>query len=376
MITGAGSSAYAATAIAAAWPGARAVPTTDLLLDARAGGVPELPPDGLLISIARSGDSPESVGVVEVIQRVRPDVRHLAITCNEQGRLAKTDGVSAILLDPRTNDRSLAVTSGYSNLVLAGLALRHGPRLEESVAAVSARTRAALAALDASATSVAETPTSRVTVLTPPALIGAGREASLKILEMTDGAVVSMPETFVGVRHGPMTFLRDGELVLCLLSSDMHLRRYEEDVLFELRAKKLGRIVAIASAPLDRSLADHVVSANAPELPDILRTPFEIVFAQLLAYHLSLTSGTESGRGDPAWRDQPRRAGSESASLNGATGATGTTGPRNQLRCVNFLSLGRVSAKLRKLTSEAGSSDRRTRRTCRTCSVLPQLSPS
>src|SRR5688572_8039417 len=92
MITGAGSSAYAAMAIAAAWPGARAVPTTDLLLDARSGGVPELPRDGLLISIARSGDSPESVGVVEVIQRVRPDVRHLALMCNERGRLAHTNG--------------------------------------------------------------------------------------------------------------------------------------------------------------------------------------------------------------------------------------------------------------------------------------------
>ena len=79
MLTGAGSSAYAATAIAAAWPGARAIATTDLLLDARPGGVPELPAGGLLISIARSGDSPESVGVVELIQRVRPDVRHLAL---------------------------------------------------------------------------------------------------------------------------------------------------------------------------------------------------------------------------------------------------------------------------------------------------------
>jgi tagatose-6-phosphate ketose/aldose isomerase len=291
VLTGAGSSAYAATAIAAAWPGARAIATTDLLLDARSGDVPELPADGLLISIARSGDSPESVGVVELIQRVRPDVRHLALMCNEHGRLATTKGVSTILLDPRTNDRSLAVTSGFSNLVLAGLALRHGHQLEQAVPTVSARTRAALAALDASANAVAEPPTSRVTVLTPPALFGAGREAALKILEMTDGAVVSMPETFVGVRHGPMTFLRDGELVLCLLSSDMHLRRYEEDLLFELRAKKLGRIVAIASAPLDRSLADHIVSANAPELPDMLRTPFEIVFAQLLAYHLSLRLG-------------------------------------------------------------------------------------
>jgi tagatose-6-phosphate ketose/aldose isomerase len=299
VLTGAGSSAYAATAIAAAWPGARAIPTTDLLLDARSGGVPELPQGGLLISIARSGDSPESVGVVEVIQRVRPDVRHLAIMCNERGQLAKTTGVSAILLDPRTNDRSLAVTSAYSNLVLAGLTLRHGNRLEESVAAVSARTRAALAALDASARAVAEHPASRVTVLTPPALVGAAREASLKVLEMTDGAVVSMAETFVGVRHGPMTFLRDNELVLCLLSSDMHLRRYEEDLLFELRAKKLGRIVAVASAPLDRSLADHLVSANAPDLPDMLRTPFEIVFPQLLAYHLSLKLGLNPDAASP-----------------------------------------------------------------------------
>jgi tagatose-6-phosphate ketose/aldose isomerase len=199
--------------------------------------------------------------------------------------------VTAILLDPRTNDRSLAVTSAYSNLVLAGLALRHGDRLAESVGAVSNRTRAALATLDAAARGIAEQPFSRVTVLTPPALAGAAREASLKVLEMTDGAVVSMPETFVGVRHGPMTFLQENELVLCLLSSDMHLRRYEEDLLFELRAKKLGRIVAVVTAPLDRTLADHVVEANASELTDALRGPFEIVFPQLLAYHLSLRLG-------------------------------------------------------------------------------------
>jgi tagatose-6-phosphate ketose/aldose isomerase len=291
VLTGAGSSAYAATAIAAAWPGARAIPTTDLLLDARTGGVPELPQNGLLISIARSGDSPESVGVVELIQRVRPDVRHLAISCNERGRLSSMPDVTSILLDPRTNDRSIAVTSGYSNLVLAGLAVRHGEALEREVSAISGRTRDALASLDTTAGEIAARGASRVTVLTPPALFGAAREASLKVLEMSDGAIVSMPETFVGVRHGPMTFLRDNELVLCLLSSDMHLRRYEEDLLFELRAKQLGRIVAVVTAPLDRTLADQTVPANAPELPDALRTPFEIVFPQLLAYRLSVALG-------------------------------------------------------------------------------------
>ena len=100
-----------------------------------------------------------------------------------------------------------------------------------------------------------------------------------------------MPETFVGVRHGPMTFLRDSELVLCIVSSDIHLRRYEEDLLVELRAKQLGWIVAVVTAPLDPTLANHTVPANAPELPDALRTPFEIVFPQLVAYRLSLTSG-------------------------------------------------------------------------------------
>ena len=152
VLTGAGSSAYAATAIAAAWPGRPSDPDDRSRCSMRGReGCRRFRRTGLLISIARSGDSPESVGVVELIQRVRPDVRHLALMCNEQGRLAKTKGVSAILLDPRTNDRSLAVTSAYSNLVLAGLALRHADRLQESVAAVSARTRAALAALDASA---------------------------------------------------------------------------------------------------------------------------------------------------------------------------------------------------------------------------------
>jgi tagatose-6-phosphate ketose/aldose isomerase len=229
--------------------------------------------------------------VVELVQRVRPDVRHLAILCNENGQLARLAGVEAILLHTLTNDRSLAVTGAYSNLVLAGLTLRHSDALHGKIAEVCDRTRAALPTLDAAARRIAHDPPPRVTVLSPPALYGAAREAALKILEMTDGQIVSMSETFLGVRHGPMTFLRDDGLVLCLTSTDPHLRRYEEDLLFELRAKKLGRIVAVTPTPLDRTLADEMISANAPELPDALRAPFEIVFAQLLAYHLSLKLG-------------------------------------------------------------------------------------
>jgi tagatose-6-phosphate ketose/aldose isomerase len=199
--------------------------------------------------------------------------------------------VHVILLDPRTNDRSLAVTSSFSNMVLAGLAVRHADRLEGALPAICDRTRAALPALDAAAAVLARTPVTRVTVLAPPGLAGAAREAALKILEMTDGHVVAMPETFLGVRHGPLSFLRDDGLVLCLLSSDPAQRRYEEDLCLELRAKRLGRIVAVAASAPAPSLVDHWVPASAPELPDALRAPFEIVFPQLLACHFGVRLG-------------------------------------------------------------------------------------
>src|SRR5579884_2042480 len=112
VIAGAGTSAYAATAVEAAWPNARAIPTTDLLPD-----IEYLQGADVLLSLARSGNSPESVGVVETACRSLPAIRHVAITCNAEGRLAHYPGVETLLLDPRTNDRSLVMTSSFSNLV-------------------------------------------------------------------------------------------------------------------------------------------------------------------------------------------------------------------------------------------------------------------
>src|SRR5262249_9412465 len=56
LFTGAGTSAYAASAAAAAVPHAFAVPTTDLLIDAER----HLAGVATVISLARSGQSPES----------------------------------------------------------------------------------------------------------------------------------------------------------------------------------------------------------------------------------------------------------------------------------------------------------------------------
>jgi tagatose-6-phosphate ketose/aldose isomerase len=299
LLTGAGSSAYAATAIAAAWPGASAIPTTDLLVEARRSPPAGFGDDGLAISIARSGDSPESVGVVDLLKQLRPRSRHLAITCNAAGRLAREPGVHAILLDPRTNDRSLAVTCSFSNTVLAGLALRHSDQLTAALPAIAERVKAELPSLDAFAETIARSPVARVAVVAPPALFGAAREASLKVLEMSDGQIVAIAETVLGIRHGPMTFLRDDALVLLLASTDPLHRRYEEDLLRELRSKALGRVVVVTPVPVAAGLADVSIPACAPDLPDALRTPFEIVFAQLLAYHLGLRVGVDPDEPSP-----------------------------------------------------------------------------
>lgn len=287
VVTGAGTSAYAAVAVAGSWRNAQAIPTTDLLLDP----TPFFENEGLLISLARSGDSPESIGVVEKVQRLFPAVKHLAITCNANGKLANAPGVAAIVLDSRTNDRSLAMTSSFSNLVLAGVTLRHAGRLSSELTAISERAQSSLAEFEERAEAATRRPISRVAILASRPLFGAAREASLKILEMTAGKCVAIPETFLGLRHGPMSFLRADTLVLCFLSTNPLFRRYEEDLVSELKAKRLGYIVGIGSDDWPRSLFNEFIPATAPGLPDVLRTPFEIIFPQLLAYHLSLQAG-------------------------------------------------------------------------------------
>ena len=290
ILSGAGTSAYAASAIEAAWPGARAIPSTDLLVD-RSGC------DGFdaMISLARSGDSPESVAVIDRVSTLR----QFAITCNPDGALARKLGDSTLVLDPRSNDRSLVMTSSFSNLTFAGLCLRHLAALQDTVAAVAGRVRNSLPEIEAAAVQIAANHPQRAVVLASPSLGGLTQEACLKILEMTAGRVVAMPETFLGLRHGPMSFLRRDTLVLAWLSSDPLRRRYEEDLLAELRSKRLGFVVCIGTPLAGSDLADLSLPAAAPDLPDTLRTPFEIAIAQLTAYHLSLRADLDPDSPSP-----------------------------------------------------------------------------
>jgi tagatose-6-phosphate ketose/aldose isomerase len=153
------------------------------------------------------------------------------------------------------------------------------------------RASALMTEIDNRCRSIAARVRSRVVVLSSSPMLGWGREAGLKVTEMTAGRFPVVVETYLGLRHGPMAFLEPDTLVLCLLSNDPVRRLYEEDLVSELHAKKLGYLVGIADPEEYGDHFDEIVPAILPQAVDALRTPYEIVAAQLLGYHLSLRIG-------------------------------------------------------------------------------------
>ncbi len=295
LLTGAGSSAYAATAVASAWPRACAIPTTDLLVDAER----YLVDVDAVISLARSGDSPESAAVVERVRALRPDILQLAIVCNEDGALSQSSLDGVITLDPRTNDQGLVMTGSFSNLVLAGLVLAQADAVAATVDELSARATALLPDIDRACRRAVDRTHDRIVILSSSPLLGWAREAGLKMLEMTAGHFPVVTETHLGLRHGPMSFVKPDTLVLCLISSDPVRRRYEEDLIGELRAKKIGYLVGIVDPGDSKGLFDEVIPAAAPRAIDALRTPYEILGPQLIGYHLSLRIGLNPDNPSP-----------------------------------------------------------------------------
>lgn len=292
--TGAGTSAYAASAAASAWPGSIAVPTTDLLLD------PERYLLGVevVISIARSGDSPESAAVVDRVRALRPAVLQYAIVCNEDGALSRSKLDGLITLDPRTNDSSLVMTSAFSNLALAGLMLGR-PEDAESFLAFSQRGRKLLPEIGEVCHRAVERIRDRIVILSSSPLHGWAQEAGLKMLEMTAGRFPVISETYLGLRHGPMSFVKADTFVLCLVSNDPVRRLYEMDLIRELRSKGIGYLAGITEAGGSESIFDEVIPAVSPQAIDDIRTPFEIMGAQLLGYHLSLRCGLNPDNPSP-----------------------------------------------------------------------------
>jgi tagatose-6-phosphate ketose/aldose isomerase len=263
----------------------------------------------LCISISRSGDSSEGVAVIEEVMRRFPRVAHLIITCNADGAMARlTRGHSqshALVLDPETNDRGLAMTSSFSNMVIAGQALAYLEDLDGYGVIVEQLAQSAKALLPQAADAAAKLARRgfrRVCFLGSGTLAATAAESALKVQELTAGRIFTMSQSFLGVRHGPLSFIDPETLVVAYLASDEQTRSYETDLLRELDEKKLGATIAATGFGLKHdalNAADVLLELQGKPVPDALRPPLDVIFGQLLGFFSSIEVGLKPDTPSP-----------------------------------------------------------------------------
>jgi tagatose-6-phosphate ketose/aldose isomerase len=261
--------------------------------------------DYLWISFSRSGDSPEGVAVLEQALASSPRVRHLIVSCNRSGRMVELaqqrDDCFAMLLDDVVNDRSLAMTSSFTNMVVFGQELAHLWDNEPFEATLDTMITAANYVLNEGAElahSLARQGYRRACFVGAGALSAAARESALKILELTSGDLQTMHETTLGLRHGPMSSLNMETLFTGFISSEDRRRRYDLDLLNEIRAKQVVRtIVAVGRTDAASDYSLHCKAFD--DLDDAYRPAVDVIFGQLLGLFSSIELGLKPDSPSP-----------------------------------------------------------------------------
>ncbi len=285
-----------------------AVPSTDLLTNLEDLVFADRP--YLWVSFSRSGDSSEGLAVLEAAIERYPKVRHLLVTCNQEGQMAavceKTPGSAFVLaLDDTANDRGLAMTGSYTNMVVAGHCLAHvfSPAdYEDTFSVLQLAGERFLESAQEVATAIAQEDFSKACFVGSGVLRAVGQESALKLLELTAGKIQTMSESALGLRHGPMSALDENTVFVSFVSRDPRRRNYELDLLREVHRKQLGKLrVVVVPDSRDRDgdrnidrvgrFADHVLSLHAPGLGDEYRAPVDVILAQLLGLFCSLRLG-------------------------------------------------------------------------------------
>lgn len=310
ILTGAGSSAFAGQVLAPALTRelrrrVDAVPTTDVVSSPWECFAEDRPT--LLVSVARSGDSPESVATTELADQCLSEVHHLIVTCNADGQLYgrySRDGRSLVLLMPEpANDQGFAMTSSFTCMMLATrLVLGKSTPDDGLVERLAAAAEQVLSERAPAARALAQRTYERVVYLGSGSLMGLARESALKLLELTAGGIVAYFDSALGFRHGPKSLLDNRTLAVIYLSNDPYTRSYDEDIANELR-RALGpdSVVVVTGRPIDR--VDDGQTWRVEGLHDVddagLALPFAVC-AQLLSLQFSLTLGKTPDNPFPA----------------------------------------------------------------------------
>lgn len=258
----------------------------------------------LLVSFARSGNSPESVASVELANQVcGKNVNHLFVTCNVNGALSKfaegKENCYALDLTPETHDQSFAMTSSFSNMYLAtalAFTLEKVDKIDDKVSMIIRQTQEFLdEGYRITEKIINDFDFKRIVYLGSNSLKGVSQESALKMCELTAGKIVTMFDTTMGFRHGPKSIIDPTTLIIVYLSDDPYTRQYDIDIIKEMSPERNGNKILAVSSYVDeevQELVDYFISFDNEKTVDSVLLGIEyITVAQMIALNKSLSYG-------------------------------------------------------------------------------------
>lgn len=306
VLTGAGSSAFIGDTGVASWnkacaPTARAIPTTDLVthFNEHIDSTKPL----LLISFARSGNSPESTATIQLANKCCNNVFHLIITCNPKGELGQLkdhENTYVFFIPPEAEDQSLAMTNSFTSMSMAAILIPQivtRPAKEEElnrqVKTLCDYGQQLIEDFSEPLREASQTDFSKIVFLGSGNKWGIARESHLKVQEFTNGEVIGKYDSFLGFRHGPKAIIDNQTLLVYLLSNKENVHQYEKDLITQIQDHDIGlTTLAVSESPYDFVKADYTITLNEEtKLKDHLWAIACTIPAQIIGFYKSLAFG-------------------------------------------------------------------------------------
>ncbi len=303
ILTGAGTSAFIGISLKGCFLRtwgivAEAISSTDIVSHPKDYFHPDIPT--LLVSFARSGNSPESSAAVSFADEICKTCFHLIVTCNAEGSLARHQSKNekyVIHLPEEANDQSLAMTSSYTGMLLVGKLLSDIDQLTraaESINIISGYAENTINHFALEFKRLADLDFKRAVFLGAGPFFGTAMESHLKLQELTDGRVVCKNDSYLGLRHGPKAVIDNTTLVAYIFSNDPYALQYEKDL---VGAMKKGRKpffeLGISETPIDDVSLDFsfTFSENGTKVDEDYLAIASVVPSQILSFYKSLQLG-------------------------------------------------------------------------------------
>jgi tagatose-6-phosphate ketose/aldose isomerase len=250
----------------------------------------------VLVSFGRSGDSPESVGAIEIANKLVEDLYHIIITCNPNGRLSGCRNSKTLnLVFEEIDDQGFAMTSSVTGMMLAAYSVFAVDRdLTEVIERLSLYAEETITEKYSTIADLFKANVNRLVVLGSGNLYGAARESALKSIELTTGKIAGWYNTPTGFRHGPKSVLTENTLILYYVSSNEYTRKYDMDMLKELSQAVRYKLVAVTDKydeEVESACDVYFYNSKDFELQEDFAPYYCLLVAQIFGLFASLSLG-------------------------------------------------------------------------------------